>query len=381
MTRITRRILLIGSIFILLSFWLWWLLRPQPLTVTTALVEIGDVEAIVANTRAGTIKACRRAKLSPAIGGKISQLPVHQGDRVKENDLLLELWNKDLAAEVDLSKSEQLTARVRIKEACLLADAAERDAARLLQLQQKKLASDDAVDRAVTGAKAKHEGCVAARAGAKSAADRVSATLAALERTQLRAPFSGIVAEVNGELGEYVTPSPPGIATLPVIDLIDNQCLYVTAPIDEVDAPAIRLGMAARITLDALPNDFFPGSVSRKAPYVLDREKQARTVEVEVAFSDPTKTRDLLTGYSADIEIIIESHKQVLRIPTEAILEGNKVWAYDKNNRRIAMRSIKTGLSNWQHTEILSGLALGDEIVTTTGREGLRSGIRVDTEQ
>ena len=61
----------------------------------------------------------------------------------------------------------------------------------------------------------------------------------------LTAPFDGVVAEVNAELGEYVTPSPPGIPTPPAVDLIDDRCLYVTAPIDEVDAPEIRTGMPA----------------------------------------------------------------------------------------------------------------------------------------
>ena len=67
----------------------------------------------------------------------------------------------------------------------------------------------------------------------------------------LRAPFDGIVAEFNGKGGEYLTPSPPGIQTLPAVDLIDDSCIYVNAPIDEVDAVRLKLGMSARITLDA----------------------------------------------------------------------------------------------------------------------------------
>ncbi|PIQ40119.1 MAG: efflux transporter periplasmic adaptor subunit, partial [Thalassolituus sp. CG17_big_fil_post_rev_8_21_14_2_50_53_8] len=79
----------------------------------------------------------------------------------------------------------------------------------------------------------------------------VAVQQARLAQTQLRAPFAGIVAEVNGEVGEYATPSPPGVATPPAIDLIDERCLYVRAPIDEVDASVIRVGMDARVTLDA----------------------------------------------------------------------------------------------------------------------------------
>ncbi|GIS40229.1 MAG: hypothetical protein Ct9H90mP13_00750 [Pseudomonadota bacterium] len=61
-----------------------------------------------------------------------------------------------------------------------------------------------------------------------------------LERTMLIAPFDGIVAEIEGKLGEYVTPSPVGVATKPTLDLIDNSFLYIKAPIDEIDAPDVR---------------------------------------------------------------------------------------------------------------------------------------------
>ena len=131
---------------------------------------------------------------------------------------------------------------------------------------------------------------------------RVDVTKAHLERTQLYAPFAGVIAEINGELGEFVTPSPVGIPTPPTVDLIDASCLYISAPIDEVDAPRVRAGLPARISLDAFPDRVFPGHVRRVAPYVLDQEKQARTVEIEAEFDDPEKA-GLLAGYSADVEV------------------------------------------------------------------------------
>ena len=136
----------------------------------------------------------------------------------------------------------------------------------------------------------------------------------------LRAPFDGIVAEINGEIGEYLTPSPPGIPTLPAVDLIDDTCLYVTAPIDEVDAAQLKVGMKGRITLDAYRGKHFTGTVRRIAPYVLALEKQARTVEVEVEFDDPGDARHLLVGYSADIEVVVQAHDKVVRIPTSALM-------------------------------------------------------------
>jgi len=196
----------------------------------------------------------------------------------------------------------------------------------------------------------------------------------------LRAPFDGIVAEVNGEVGEYLTPSPPGIPTLPAIDLIDDSCLYVTAPIDEVDGARLRVGMAARITLDAYRGTYFAGRVRRIAPYVLAVEKQARTVEVEVEFDRPAEVRHLLVGYSADVEIIVAARDGVLRIPTNALLPANRVLRLGAD-QRLEARTIETGLSNWEYAEVTAGLARGDRIVISLARAGVEDGARVVVER
>jgi HlyD family secretion protein len=201
---------------------------------------------------------------------------------------------------------------------------------------------------------------------------------ASLQRMVLRAPFAGIVADISGELGEYSTPSPPGIPTLPAIDLIDDSCMYVSAPIDEVDAANVKVGQQARITLDAIKGKTFAGKVRRIAPYVLEIEKQARTVEVEVEFDQHPEKQNLLVGYSADVEIVYDSHRNVLRIPTQALMEGKRVLLYD--NGTLEERTVTTGLANWDQTEITSGLKEGDRIVLSLDRAGVKAGARVRPE-
>ena len=97
-------------------------------------------------------------------------------------------------------------------------------------------------------------------------------------------------------------------------------------PIDEVDAAVIGLDMTARITMDAFGTRTFKGHVRRIADYVLDFEKQARTVDVEVSFDNPAAAGNLLAGYSADIEVILEVKTSVVRVPTEAVLDGKRVF-------------------------------------------------------
>ena len=196
----------------------------------------------------------------------------------------------------------------------------------------------------------------------------------------LYAPFAGTIANIVGEVGEYSTPSPPGVPTPPAIDLIDDSCLYITAPMDEVDAPKIGAGQPVRISLDALPGKSFPGKVKRIAPYVSAVEKQARTVDIEATFDDPQAPGKLLIGYSADVEVILAVRNDVVRVPTSALLEGGRALVA-RGDGKLEERTIKAGLANWEYTEVLDGLKAGDRVVTSLERAGVKAGANYVVEE
>jgi HlyD family secretion protein len=357
----------------------WYLSRPEPVEVVVARVDTGPVESSVANTRAGTVKACRRAGLSPLTGGQVADLEVHEGQRVKAGDLLLSLWNDDLKARLSLDEAQADAARAQADQQCLMAEEAARQAARQAALKQQGIAAEDQYDKANTQAKAQAAACSAAKSQVQVAEATAKVTRADLARTRLTAPFAGVVAEVNTELFEFVTPSPVGVPTPPAVDLIDDACPYVSAPIDEVDAPKIRAGQPVRVTVDAIPGKSFPGTVRRVAPYVLDVEKQARTVEAEVDFDKPAEVPWLLAGQTADVEVILERKDGVLRVPTAAVLEGNRVFALEDGE--LVDRTFTPGISNWAYTEVLAGLPAGTEVVTSLERAGVAAGVRAVAEE
>ena len=376
-----KKLLLFCMVLLLLTAGYYFTKSPERISVILYKVEKGEVKSSVSNTRVGTIKACRRAYLAPATGGNVARLFVKEGDKVKKNQLLLEVWNENLKAQLKLYKAQIKTSKATAHEICELASGAKRDAQRLQRLKKEDhIISEEQVDRAVTAARAKSYSCQASRASIEVAQANLSRTMAAIDQTLIHAPFDGTVAEINAELGEYVTPSPPGIPTLPPIDLLDVSCLYVSAPIDEVDAAQLKIGMSACVSLDAFVLPRCSGKVSRIAPYVLEKEKQARTVEVEVKLSDEKDLNNLLPGYSADIEVLIAHKSQALRIPTEAALE-NKQVLFVSEDGLLESRQIVTGLENWNFIEILSGLAEGDTIVLSVGREGVEPGVYVRGEE
>lgn len=355
-----------------------WLMGQQPPPeVSLHTVSRGTVEKTVSNTRAGTVEACRRSKLSMPIGGRVDQLLVDEGDQVEARQVLLSLWNRDRKAMAAQAEAQLLVADNRAEKTCVEAENTEREAARLDRLHEKDLASREAAELGRTRAQSGRFACEAARDEKKVARATLEMNQALLEETYLRAPFAGIVAKINGEVGEYVTPSPPGVATPPAVDLIDYSCLYVTSPIDEVDAGELQPGLPARITLDAFRGEIFPGTLGRIAPYVLDFEKQARTVEIDVLFDDPEAKSRLLVGYSADIDIVLDTHDNVVRVPTEAVMEDNQVFRFDRGSGTLERVTLGIGLRNWNYTEVTRGLDADDEIVMSLDVRGLEDGLEV----
>ncbi|BAU77303.1 efflux RND transporter periplasmic adaptor subunit [Metapseudomonas furukawaii] len=368
-----RKLLIVIPIFICLAALLGFWVRPEPVPVELVAVERGEVETLVANTRAGTVKACRRAHLSFKSGGQVSELLIHAGQRVQAGDVLMRLRQDDLEARVAEARA-RLDAQHNLREqSCRQASQDRLDQGRLERLAERKLASQDQLEQSATRARLSQLLCSGGEARIREAQASLDLQLAQLDQATLRAPFAGIVAEINGELGEVVTPSPPGIPTPPAVDLIDDQCLFVEAPIDEVDAGQVRPGMPVRISLDAFPGRTFAGRVSRIAPFVRELEKQARTVDVEVKFERVPPDLMLLSGYSADVEILLDQ-RQTLRVPTESLLEGGRVLRYDPGSGHLREQRVELGLSNWRWSEVRGGLAVGDRILPGLQHESLADG-------
>ena len=141
-----RRAALVVAILIALGLALFWFTRPKPIPVVLKEVALGKVESTLANTRAGTVEACQRTKLSTIVGGRIEYLGVKEGDKVKKGQLLLKLWNDDQQAQTVLSQTQITLAARRVDEACIAAANAEADARRQGELRAKGFAEAGVAD-------------------------------------------------------------------------------------------------------------------------------------------------------------------------------------------------------------------------------------------
>jgi HlyD family secretion protein len=352
--------------------------RPKPIEVQAQPVGRGRVEETVTNTRAGTVKARRRAQLAPEVGGRILSITHREGERVKAGEILMRLDASLNEAQVTLSRRELQAMEAQREQACLAVERSRRELSRLSRLAKEGIVSTDALDQAQTATQTAEASCHSARAAVEQARAGVDLSSRRVQQSVIRAPFDGVVGDLSVEVGEWTTPSPPGMPIPPVMDILDPDSIYISAPMDEVDSSRIHAGQPVRVTVDAYPGRSFAGHVRRVAPFVLDVEEQNRTVEIEVSLDDPGQVR-LLPGTSADVEVVLEVRPDVLRVPTPALLEGGRVLAVQEagKTRKLAERKVRTGLRNWDWTEVLDGLSPGDLVVTSLDKPEIKAGAEV----
>lgn len=370
-----RRLLVAGLLISAIVALRLTIFRPKLVPVTVFRVARGRVEQTVTNSKAGTVKSRRRATLSPEIGGRVRQLRVRKGDRARRGDILMRLADGDYLAQVDLQQRSLEAATASANESCAAAELAERDLARHRRLADEALVSSEQLDQVQGRRDTVAAACEAARARVRQASSALELARVNLGKTVLRAPFDAVVAKVSTEVGEWITPSPPGLPIPPVIELIDAGPIYVSAQLDEVDVAKIHEGQPVRLTLDAFPGRAFMGRLVQVGAYVSDVQEQNRTFEVEVEFGDAAFAQSLLPGTSADVEVILNVREGVLRIPSYALIQGNKVLVVRGDT--LVAAPVKTGLTNWEFTEITDGLSPGDLVVVSLDRLEVREGARV----
>jgi HlyD family secretion protein len=338
-------------------------------------VGLGRVEDTVVNSRAGTIRSRRRAEMSPGIPGLVITIAVKKGSRVRQGEVLLRLDDREHRAQADLARNAGVAAQAAAQQARLEADRAQREWQRTQALGQNQVVSASLIDLDRTRASIAEAASAGAQARIREAEASLAVAEAILAKTTIQAPFDGVILNVRAEIGEWISPSPPGVFIPPVIDLIDPEALYLSAPIDEADVARIKVGLPVRITLDAFRGQSFAGALTYVSSHVESRQEQNRTLEVEAVFSATSLPGNLLPGLSADLEVILEARDNVLRLPTYALLEGSRVMVI--KDGRLAERPVTAGLHNWKHTEITAGLAPGEKVVVSLDRPDIVPGAHV----
>lgn len=341
----------------------------DPFVVEVEPVQLGDVEKMITNSRAGDVRTRHQALISPESPGRILKIMAREGAQVVSGDVLFCLDDREWSLSHQESVSGLALARAHLLQATAILERAAGDLTRAARLKRGDQISREEYDRI----RLEHEGLKAARqaaeAGVREAQDRVDRARYNLERCVVRAPFSGSISQRWHEEGEWAVPGDP------VLELVSVDDLYVTVDIDETDMGELRPGYRARVYCDPWKGVAFTGEVIRVSSKLRMEERQNRTLETEIRL-DPwdRESYNLLPGISADAEILLKTHADVVRIPAHAVLEGQRAWFLVGGE--VVERTLTLGLRNWEWVEVLSGADVGDLVITSLGQDDLSPGVQ-----
>lgn len=280
-------------------------------------------EDVTARVRApGKIEARTQVKISADIPGKIVNLAVKEGDPVRRGQLMLQLDDTQYRANLDQARASLAAARNHVSDARHTLTLQESTYGRQKRLWDEKLLSqaewdlaNNQLETARLAVQTANEEVARSGAAVKGAADNLS-------KTRFVAPFDGVVSALNVEQGEIVitgTMNNPGTEILTVSDL---SRMIVRADVDETDVVDMRLGQKAKITVDAMPDTSFQGTVieiGNTAKRSITSSVEGQTnFEVKVAFD--TLVPQVRPGMTADVEIETATHPQALAVPIQAVV-------------------------------------------------------------
>jgi HlyD family secretion protein len=338
--------------------------------VRTISVALGQVEEIVTSIQAGEVKSSRQASIRAITVGRVGDLKAERGARVEAGQILVELESSSLRARLRLARANLSAGTSAQRAAQLRKDVAERALARSKKLAAKGALAKQALDRVQAEYDVALESMSTAEANLAQLRASIDLAQAALEESRIRAPFSGTITKIHVEMGESV------MIGAPILDLVDDSKITVVASVDEADAGRLKKGMPVRVECDAYPETKFIGELIWIAEVVIRDVRQNRHFEVEVGLdSQATKMK---VGMAADIEIIVQSAKQVLFVPSNTIMRrGDLQQVYVVEGGQASLRNIKTGLSNWERTQVVEGLQEGDRVIVSLEVKGLKDGAKV----
>ena len=332
----------------------------------------GGLKSVEVTLGSVTEKAVAVGQIQPrmefAVKSKISGIVktafVEVGQSVRAGDPLFDILP-------DPTPSERVEAEGRVEKARSSFNLAEADYNRATELHRQAILSRELLD-------AKKEGYERS----KIELDRAQDSLDLLRKGRLsngssesiiRAPAAGVVLSRKVNPGDPVVPLTSYQEGTPLATIADMSDLIFKGTVDEIDVGKLAIGLPTRIKIGAIPDSQVTGKLTRIAPKATEKEG-ARLFDVEIEL-DPASAVTLRAGYSANADLVLQEHKDVLVIPERLVTfedAGKKAFvelpaATPKGEPRKI--EIKTGLSDGLNVEVVSGLKKGDRIIERPPKE------------
>lgn len=308
-----------------------WFLMPHALVVqTTPVVSTTASQQYVDLTASGYVVAQRRAAVASKATGRLVQLNVREGSRVRQGDVIARLDASDVQAAMAAAQAGVRQAEAGLGQAQVELVNAQAELTRSKGLQAQGFISPQAVDTVQTRARAAQASVQSAQAAIKAAQAQVHVQQVNEDFTAIRAPFDGVVLVKNANVGDIITPFSNAAGSQgAVVTMADMRTLEVEVDVSEGSLGKVRVGQPVEILLDALPGLRFKGAVGGIVPTV-DRAKATVMTKVRFDALDPR----VLPEMSAKVNFLTraispDDQRSVLAVPKQALVTGPKgpsVW-------------------------------------------------------
>lgn len=346
-------------------------------TLTTSAQESSVLAA------SGYVVAQRKAAVASKGTGRLEFLGVIEGDRVKKGQVIGRLESNDVEAMLGQARASLSLAKAGLESAL-----ADKENTSMNFDRQKSLFDQGSISRAdYDGANARNKMAIAAvssaEANIKYAEANVRSAEVGVENTYIRAPFDGVVLTKNANVGEVISPFGAAAGSRgAIVTIADMSSLEVEADVSESNIEKLKEGQPCEITLDAYPEQRYPGRVNKIVP-TADRAKA--TVLTKVRF-DALDDR-VLPEMRAKVSFLGEEKKQEtknssprLSVPASAITtrNGQKIVFVAKSGI-VTETAVTLGESMGSRIEVKNGLSGGDKVVLRPS-ETLKTGAKISTE-
>lgn len=359
----------------------WWRTPRVAAVQTVSIVTAYPSQQFVILNATGYVVAQRKAAVASKATGRLEWLGVAEGSRVKENEVIARLDNKDVGAQLDQAAASVKVAQSNIDQAEAELWEATQSLKRNRDLFAKGFISQAALDTAVAREIRARGAVGAARSSLAAAQAGRHVAQVSVDYTLIRAPFDGVVLTKNANVGDIVTPfSSAADSKGAVVTMADMSTLEVEADVSESSLAKINVGQPCEIVLDALPDTRYRGSISRMVPTV-DRAKATVMTKIRFDELDPR----ILPEMSAKVSFLSQpvtpdQQKPVLGVNPDALVErnGHTVGFVVRDNvaHEVALaRGTKLG----DLVAVTGDVKVGDKLVQKPG-DAVKDGMRVKIE-
>ena len=343
---------------------------PETTAAAAPVIDVPVVKAVVGDVESsleisGTLTPRSRVAVKPKLPGTLEQILVDIGDAVREGQTIATLDRREIDAQADAAVAAVGVAKASLDtaEAALANAVLEHDRAKNLfekgALPRQRLETADTAHRASV---AQRDLATANLAQANAALRRAREVQ---KNATITSPVTGFVVERNYDAGAM-----PG--DLPIVVVADLRQMRLEAGVSELDAGRLRVGMKARVAVQAKPGETFFGQLAAIAPEVDERNRHFR-IEVRV----PNDGRTLLSGMYATARIVEAGATNAVLVPRESVTtkDGKRVVQRIQGDS-VTVVEVTEGLGDGSRVQIVKGLAAG-EVVLADARRPLAAGAKV----